>query len=619
MKKQTIGKVLQTLRPYRFSVGLSVFAALFTVLSTLYIPILIGNAVDTIIGAGRVDFPALKSILLRMLIVVLLTAVCQWIMGSLNDRIVCRVVEDLRRKAFSHLQRLPVSFFDTHPVGDVLSRVIEDADTVGDGLLMGFSNLFTGVLTVLGTLVFMLTVNGWMTLVVFILTPVSLLLARFIARRTHTFFEAQAKSRGAVTANIHEIIGNEKTVRAYGQEPLVSERFHALNETLRGHSMKAVFYSSLVNPVTRFVNALVYASVGGFGAVFVLFGGPGSLTVGGLTCFLTYANQYTKPFNEISGVITELQNALVCAGRIFELIEAPAESAGGYEDRESGETSTKPETRYEDLESGETLPELEVPYGDLESGETSTEPSGHVVFSDVSFSYVPEKPLISGLSLDVKPGQHIAIVGRTGAGKTTLINLLMRFYDVDAGSISIDGTDLRDMPREDLRKKFGMVLQETWLKKGTVRENILTGKPDATEAEIIEAAKAAHADSFIRRLPEGYDTEVSEGGGNLSEGQKQLLCIARVMLSKPEMLILDEATSSIDTRTEMIIQEAFNTLMAGRTSFIVAHRLSTIRHADRILVMENGAVVEQGSHEELMEKHGAYYALYESQFKGVAV
>ncbi len=580
MNRSTLKKVLHAISPYRFQVGLSIGMAFLTVVSTLYIPILIGDSVDCILGAGKVDFPALGSILLKMAVVILVTAVCQWVMNIVNNRIVYSVTTDLRRSAFDNIQHLPISYLDTHPYGDIVSRVVADVDQFADGLLMGFTQLFTGVMTILGTLIFMVSVNIWIALVVILITPLSLFVARFIAKRSHDHFKAQSESRGEETAFINEIIVNEKVVKAYGQEAEVLAKFDEINERLGKNSMKAIFFSSLTNPCTRFVNAIVYAGVGVFGALFVL---RGSLSVGQLTCFLTYANQYTKPFNEISGVVTELQNAMVCAARLFELIEM------------------KPED-----------PAPEKPAH-------NEAPKGHVVFDNVSFSYVPEKPLIRNLSLEAKPGQHVAIVGHTGCGKTTLINLIMRFYDVSEGAIRIDGVDIRDMERGELRQMFGMVLQETWLQSGTIRENIVTGKPDATEEEIIAAAKASHAHSFIKRLPNGYDTVIGEDGGGLSQGQKQLLCITRVMLCLPPMLILDEATSSIDTRTEMSIQRAFNKMMKGRTSFIVAHRLSTIRSADIILVMDQGHVVEQGSHEELLEKKGAYYELYQSQFAGVAI
>ena len=578
--KAVIKKVLRELRPYRFGVILSVLFSLVTVLGSLYIPILIGDAVDKIVGKGQVDFSGLKGILLTMGIVILVSAAAQWLMSIINNRIVYAVIRGVREKAFRTIQHLPLSYLDRHPYGDIVSRVVADADVFADGLLMGFTQLFTGVLTILGTLVFMVTVNFKIALVVVLVTPLSLFVARFIAKHSHEHFRAQSVSRGDETAYLTEIIENEKLVKAYGKEKDVIKHFDGINEELGRNSLKAIFFSSSVNPSTRFVNAIVYAGVGVIGALTAIGGG---LSVGQLTVFLTYANQYTKPFNEISGVVTELQNAIVCAGRIFDLIEQKQESPDPAE-------AKKPEPVR-----------------------------GEVEFDRVSFAYTEDKPLIRELSLKAAPGQHIAIVGRTGCGKTTLINLLMRFYDVDGGSIRVDGIDVREMKRQELRALFGMVLQDTWLKTGTIRENIAAGKPDATEEEIIAAAKASHAHSFIRRLPNGYDTMIGEDGGGLSQGQKQLLCITRVMLKLPPMLILDEATSSIDTRTELRIQRAFLKMMDGRTSFIVAHRLSTIRNADCILVMEDGHVVEQGTHDELMLRDGSYRKLYESQFAGIAV
>ncbi len=601
MKKRTIGKVLKMLRPYRVTVGLSVIAALFSVLATLYIPIRIGNAVDRIISLGKVDFPSLLIDLVMIFCTALFRSFCQWIHDILNNDIVTHTVQNLRIRAFAHLQHLPVSFLDKNASGDILNRVIADADTFADGFLLGFSQLISGILTIVGTLVFMLTVNFWITLLVVVLTPLSLFIAKLIAGKTHAYYVAQAKSRGRETAYVYEMVGNEKVVRAYGQEKRVSAVFSGLNETLRKDSMRAVFASSLVNPTTRFVNSLVYAGVGGLGAYFTI---AGSLSVGSLTCFLTYAKAYTKPFNDISSVLAELENALVSAERLFELIEETPESMGPYQMN----SEMKPETdRETDCKT------------DCETDRGTDADSLAVEFSDVSFAYDPSEPLIEHLNLQAKPGQHIAIVGRTGCGKTTLINLLMRFYDVDGGVIRVGGTDIREMDRSDLRKRFGMVLQDTWLREGTVRENLLIGKPDATETEIERAARETRAHDFIKRLPKGYDTLITEGGGNLSQGQRQLLCITRVMLADPEMLILDEATSSVDTRTEIKIQAAFDRLMRGRTSFIVAHRLSTIRHADCIVVMDRGHVVEMGTHESLMAKKGQYYMLYESQFKGVAV
>ena len=578
--KAVIKKVLRELRPYRFGVILSVLFSLVTVLGSLYIPILIGDAVDKIVGKGQVDFSGLKGILLTMGIVILVSAAAQWLMSIINNRIVYAVIRGVREKAFRTIQHLPLSYLDRHPYGDIVSRVVADADVFADGLLMGFTQLFTGVLTILGTLVFMVTVNFKIALVVVLVTPLSLFVARFIAKHSHEHFRAQSVSRGDETAYLTEIIENEKLVKAYGKEKDVIKHFDGINEELGRNSLKAIFFSSSVNPSTRFVNAIVYAGVGVIGALTAIGGG---LSVGQLTVFLTYANQYTKPFNEISGVVTELQNAIVCAGRIFALIEQKQESPDPAD-------AKKPEPVR-----------------------------GEVEFDRVSFAYTEDKPLIRELSLKAAPGQHIAIVGRTGCGKTTLINLLMRFYDVDGGSIRVDGIDVREMKRQELRALFGMVLQDTWLKTGTIRENIAAGKPDATEEEIIAAAKASHAHSFIRRLPNGYDTMIGEDGGGLSQGQKQLLCITRVMLKLPPMLILDEATSSIDTRTELRIQRAFLKMMDGRTSFIVAHRLSTIRNADCILVMEDGHVVEQGTHDELMLRDGSYRKLYESQFAGIAV
>ena len=578
--KAVIKKVLKELRPYRFGVILSVLFSLVTVLGSLYIPILIGDAIDKIVGKGQVDFSGLKGILLTMGIVILVSAAAQWLMSIINNRIVYAVIRGVREKAFRTIQHLPLSYLDRHPYGDIVSRVVADADVFADGLLMGFTQLFTGVLTILGTLVFMVTVNFKIALVVVLVTPLSLFVARFIAKHSHEHFRAQSVSRGDETAYLTEIIENEKLVKAYGKEKDVIEHFDGINEELGRNSLKAIFFSSSVNPSTRFVNAIVYAGVGVIGALTAIGGG---LSVGQLTVFLTYANQYTKPFNEISGVVTELQNAIVCAGRIFALIEQKQESPDPAD-------AKKPEPVR-----------------------------GEVEFDRVSFAYTEDKPLIRELSLKAAPGQHIAIVGRTGCGKTTLINLLMRFYDVDGGTIRVDGIDVREMKRQELRALFGMVLQDTWLKTGTIRENIAAGKPDATEEEIIAAAKASHAHSFIRRLPNGYDTMIGEDGGGLSQGQKQLLCITRVMLKLPPMLILDEATSSIDTRTELRIQRAFLKMMDGRTSFIVAHRLSTIRNADCILVMEDGHVVEQGTHDELMLRDGSYRKLYESQFAGIAV
>lgn len=578
LDKQVLKKVLKTLKPYGLPVGLSVVLAACTVASTLYLPILVGDAVDCIAAPGQVDFQTLSKILLIMGGVILLTAFCQWLQSLFNNRIVYSVVKDVRVRAFKNLMHLPLSYLDAHPHGDIVSRIVADTDQFADGLLMGFTQLFTGALTILGTLFFMFSVNVWIALAVVLLTPLSLLIARFLAKRSHDYFTKQAKARGDETAFINEIIENEKVVRAYGQEQQVMDIFEEKNKALREHSKKAVFFSSLVNPATRFVNSLVYAAVGLLGSIFVIKD-PSVFTVGMLTCFLTYASQYAKPFNEISGVITELQNAFVSAGRLFELIELPSET---------------------ESESGEELKNVR----------------GEVCFDQVFFSYEAEKPLIRDFNITIRPGMHAAIVGRTGCGKTTLINLIMRFYDTLSGAVRVDGHDVRDLQRKNLRENIGMVLQDTWVRHGTIRENILIGKPDATEEEILKAAKASHAHSFIRRLPDGYDTMIKENGAGLSEGQKQLLCITRLMLALPKILILDEATSSIDTRTEMQIQDAFNEMMAGRTSFIVAHRLSTIRSADVILVMHDGQIVEQGNHEDLMAKQGYYFRLYESQFAG---
>lgn len=575
MQKETLRKVLRRIRPYSGSLAGSLFLALASVGLTLYIPILIGRAVDCLLGPGRVDFAALSRQLLQIGLTAAGAALIQWCMSLLNNRITFRVVRDVRNEAFRHIQILPLSYLDGHPQGEIVSRVIADVDQFSDGLLMGFTQLFTGVMTILGTLMFMLTLNPMITLVVVLITPVSLLAANFIARRTYAMFRQQSGIRGEQTAIIDETLGNLKVVQAFGHEKASMEQFDENNERLRICSLRAIFFSSLTNPVTRFVNALVYAGVGVSGALAAI---SGTISVGGLSSFLSYANQYTKPFNEISGVITELQNALACAGRLFELIE---------------ETPQAPEP--EKPEMPKTL-------------------RGAVEWKNVSFSYMPERPLIRDFSLKVQPGQRIAIVGPTGCGKTTLINLLMRFYDVDDGEILIDGVETRNMNRKKLRAEIGMVLQDTWLRSGTIRDNISMGRPDATLEEIQAAARDAHAHGFIMRLPQGYDTPVGEAGGALSQGQKQLLCIARVMLCLPPMLILDEATSSIDTRTELQVQDAFARLMQGRTSFIVAHRLSTIEGADRILVMRDGSIVEQGTHRELLAQKGFYAALYESQF-----
>ena len=571
----TMRRVLRYIRPYLPMLALSLVLALITVALTLYVPILVGRAVDCLLGVGAVDFDTLRTVLLTIGVCVLLTAAAQWVMNVINNRITYLTVQDIRRDAFAHIQSLPLSYLDAHPSGDTVSRMISDADTFADGLLMGFTQLFTGLVTILGTLVFMLTLSPRITLVVVLITPVSLLVANFIASRTYSMFRLQSQTRGEQTALIDEVIGEQKLVQAFGHEARSLEQFDEVNERLRACSLRAVFFSSLTNPCTRFVNSLVYAGVGLTGALSVV---GGALTVGGLSSFLSYANQYTKPFNEISGVITELQNALACAGRIFELIDEPAQ----------------------------------VP--DAPDAKTLQNVHGEVDIEHVCFSYTPERRLIEDFTLHVKPGQRVAIVGPTGCGKTTMINLLMRFYDVKSGSIAVDGLETRGVTRRSLRQNIGMVLQDTWLSSGTIRDNIAMGRPDATDEEIIAAAKASHAHSFIRRLPEGYNTVISETGGQLSQGQKQLLCIARVMLCLPPMLILDEATSSIDTRTELKVQDAFATMMKGRTSFIVAHRLSTIRSADVILVMRDGHIVEQGTHKELLDKGGFYAKLYQSQF-----
>ncbi|MBQ9488889.1 MAG: ABC transporter ATP-binding protein [Lachnospiraceae bacterium] len=556
---------------------LSFVLAAVTVALTLYIPILTGDAIDQMIGPGEVDMARILEIVKKIGIAMLMTALAQWIMNTCNNYTCYHVVQDIRRDAFQKLEILPLSYLDQHPAGDIVSRVIADVDTFADGLLMGFTQLFTGVLTIGGTLIFMLIYNIPITLVVVCLTPVSFLVAKFIATHTHDMFQEQSKTRGEQTALIDEMVGNQKVVRMFSRETEVKERFGEINDRLQKCSLKAIFYSSLVNPCTRFVNSLVYAGVGIFGAFLAIRGG---ISVGRLSCFLRYANQYTKPFNEISGVVTELQNAFVCASRVFALIDQ----------------------------------EPQVP--EDADAVTLGEASGNVELKDVCFSYVPEKKLIENFNLSVKPGQRVAIVGPTGCGKTTVINLLMRFYDVNSGSISVDGNDVRHLTRGSLRTNYGMVLQETWLRSGTILDNIRMGKPDATEEEVKAAAKAAHAHSFIKRLPKGYHTVITEDGGSLSQGQKQLLCIARVMLCLPPMLILDEATSSIDTRTEIRIQKAFAKMMEGRTSFIVAHRLSTIREADVILVMRDGNIIEQGNHETLLAQNGFYANLYQSQFAG---
>lgn len=575
-QKEIIKKVLEYIRPQWFRVLLSLLMAVISVALTLYLPVLTGRVVDHILGPGKVEFTEIFAILRTMLIAILLTAAAQWIMNIANNRIVYTVTRSIREEAFQKIEILPLKYLDGHSTGEIVSRIIADVDQFADGLLMGFTQLFTGMATIVGTLFFMLSVNAGITVVVVVLTPVSLFVANFIAKRTYSMFKLQSATRGEQTALINEMIENQKVVQAYGQEKKVQTRFDEINGRLEKYSLRAIFFSSITNPATRFVNSLVYTGVGLTGAFAAV---RGVMTVGQLSAFLSYANQYTKPFNEISGVITELQNAIACAGRVFELIDE--------------------EPQIPDPEPAKPLPEDDM---------------GHVSLEHVAFSYTPEKKLIEDFNLDVKKGEMVAIVGPTGCGKTTLINLLMRFYDVDSGSIRIGGTDIRDMKRETLRSGFGMVLQDTWLRSGTIRDNIRMGRPTATDEEIIQAAKEAHAHSFIRRLPEGYDTMITENGGNLSQGQKQLLCIARVMLALPPMLILDEATSSIDTRTEIRIQKAFNTLMEGRTSFIVAHRLSTIRNADVILVMRDGNIVEQGTHKELLARNGFYAEIYNSQF-----
>ena len=574
-QKETIRKVLRYIRRYWIYLLLSLVLAVVTVACTLYIPILTGDAIDSIVGKGQVDFDAVFAILKRIALVIGITMIAQWIMNVCNNMITYGVVRDIRTDAFTKIEQLPLSYIDRHSYGEVVSRVIADADQFADGLLMGFTQLFTGIITILGTLGFMLSVNIPITIVVVVITPVSLFVASFIAKRTYQMFLLQSETRGEQTALIEEMIGNQKVVQAFGQEEHVMERFDEINERLQKCSLKGIFFSSITNPSTRFVNSLVYASVGIFGAIYAVRGG---ISVGQLSCFLSYANQYTKPFNEISGVVTELQNAIACAGRVLELIEEE--------------------------------PEPEEPADAV----VLEDVDGSVTLRDVSFSYEPEQRLIEDFNLAVKPGQRVAIVGPTGCGKTTLINLLMRFYDVKKGAILVSGHDIRQVTRKSLRENYGMVLQETWLKRGTIRDNIAMGRPDATEDEIIAAAKASHAHSFIKRLPQGYDTVIGEDGGSLSAGQKQLLCIARVMLCLPPMLILDEATSSIDTRTEMRIQKAFATMMKGRTSFIVAHRLSTIQEADVILVMKDGRIIEQGNHEELLAKGGFYKTLFEAQW-----
>ncbi len=579
-QKDTLKRVLTYIKPYRYFVWLSLLFAFVTVVTTLYAPIVTGNAIDFIVDKGQVDFTGLKPLLIRFAIVIAITALSQWLMSLCNNKITYEVVKDIRTSVFERINHFPLKYIDNRQYGEVVSRVINDVDQFSEGLLMGFTQLFTGVITILGTLLFMLSVNIKITIVVVLITPVSLFVASFIARKTYHMFRLQSESRGDMTALVDEMIGNQKIVQAFGYEDDAMNRFDKINNELSGYSLRATFFSSITNPATRFVNGLVYAGVGVVGAFVAVNGG---ITVGQLSCFLSYANQYTKPFNEISGVVTEIQNAIACAARVFELLDEPVEQA-------------------DDLDC-KVLTRQEV------------EEDSNLVLEHVAFSYDKEKPLIRDLNLNVKRGQRVAIVGPTGCGKSTLINLLMRFYDIDAGSIMLNGDSIYKITRDSLRGNYGMVLQETWLKSGTIAENIAYGKPDAGRNEIIEAAKACRAHSFIKRMPNGYDTVIGEDGGNLSQGQKQLLCIARVMLEVPPMLILDEATSSIDTRTEIKVQNAFAKLMKGRTSFVVAHRLSTIKESDVILVMKDGDIIEQGSHEELLQKDGFYAQLYNSQYK----
>ena len=573
--KQTLKGILKCIKKYSVLVVFSLICAAVSVVLTLYAPILMGNGVDKIVGAGNVDFDGLKAVLVKLVVVVAITAIAQWLMNIINNRITYKVVNDVRTMAFDKLSRLPLSYVDSHTHGDIVSRIIADVDQFSDGLLMGFTQLFTGVMTIVGTLVFMLSINRIITVVVVVITPVSLFAASFIAKKTYNMFKKQSEIKGELTSIVNEMVENQKVVTAFSMEDRVNDRFNEVNDRLNVAGLKATFFSSTTNPVTRFVNSLVYTGVGIIGAVMAI---KGRITVGQLSSFLSYANQYTKPFNEISGVVTELQNAMASAARVFELIDEEAEIA--------------------DKSDAVVLKDV----------------SGSVKLTDVDFSYDKSKELIKDLNLDVKPGARIAIVGPTGCGKSTVINLLMRFYDVDSGSIAVSGHDIKDVTRHSLRENYGMVLQETWLKSGTIKENIAYGRPDATDEEIIEAAKQSHAHSFIKRLPKGYDTMITEDGGNLSQGQKQLLCITRVMLDLPPMLILDEATSSIDTRTEIRIQRAFNKMMKGRTSFVVAHRLSTIKESDVILVMKDGHIIEQGNHETLLAMNGFYTNLYNSQF-----
>ncbi len=578
-QKKSLKKVLQYVKRYWFYLGLSILLAAVIVALTLYLPILTGDAVDLIIDKGLVDFDGILSILKEMAVVILLTAFAQWLMNACNNKITYQITRDVRKEAFEKIERLPLKYLDSHSYGEIVSRVIADVDQFADGLLMGFSQFFTGIVTIFGTLIFMLTISVKITVAVVVITPISLFVAAFIAKKTFTMFKLQSETRGEQTAFIEEMVGNQKVVQAFSHEDEALEQFDEINERLEKYSLRAIFFSSITNPSTRFVNSLVYATVAVVGAFLAI---TGTISVGQLSALLSYANQYTKPFNEISGVVTELQNALACAGRVFELMEE----------------------------------EAEVP--DAADAHVLETADGRVELEQVSFSYTPEQKLIQNFNLSVKPGQRVAIVGPTGCGKTTLINLLMRFYDVNSGEIRVSGIPMKDITRKSLRSNYGMVLQETWLRSGTIRDNIIMGKPDATEEEIIAAAKASHAHSFIKRLPNGYDTVITEDGGNLSQGQKQLLCITRVMLCLPPMLILDEATSSIDTRTEIRIQRAFAKMMKGRTSFIVAHRLSTIQESDIILVMKDGNIIEQGSHEELLAKQGFYAELYNSQFVNTA-
>ena len=576
--KKTINRVLQLIRPYTYLVVSILVLAAVTVAATLYSPILIGKGVDCMIEKGLVSFPDLKLVLLQLAVVTAISAISQWVMSLLTNKMTYKIVDDIRRRVFAHMEILPLRYMDAHQPGDAISRISTDVDQFSDGLLMGFTQLFTGVMTILGTLGFMISIDGRITLIVVLITPLSFFVANFIAKRTFTMFRLQSETRAEMTSLVEEMVGNQKVVKAFAYEKEAEEQFDDINQRLQSCSLKATFFSSITNPSTRFVNGLVYTGVGIFGAFSAI---QGRITVGQLSSFLNYANQYTKPFNEISGVVTELQNALACAGRIFHFLDE--------------------EPVPENAADAKTLNQVE----------------GRVRFEDVSFSYTSEVPLIEHMNLEVKPGQRVAIVGPTGCGKTTVINLLMRFYDVNKGKITLDGVPIQDLTWESLRSSYGMVLQETWLKTGTIRDNISYGKPDATREEVIEAAKQAHAHSFIKRLPKGYDTVMGEDGGSLSQGQKQLLCIARLMLLKPPVLILDEATSSIDTMTEIRIQKAFQKLMEGRTSFVVAHRLSTIKESDVILVMKDGHILETGKHEELLEKKGFYAQLYQSQFCNV--